>query len=119
MEKTIDQVQQVGSSFFDAAQRVLEVVGNALKPGLDAALPIAREAGEQALKVASPAISEASKKAQEAIQSSGIDTEPVVGAAKVFPSHQTPAFVNVHYTLFLHSMSFTDLHTIYLKQSSN
>ncbi|XP_015883197.3 calcium sensing receptor, chloroplastic [Ziziphus jujuba] len=82
VEKTIDQVQQVGSSFFDAAQRVLEVVGNALKPGLDAALPIAREAGEQALKVASPAISEASKKAQEAIQSSGIDTEPVVGAAK-------------------------------------
>ncbi|KAF3437939.1 hypothetical protein FNV43_RR20695 [Rhamnella rubrinervis] len=82
VEKTIDQVQQVGSSVLDATQRVLEVVGNALKPGIDAALPIARQAGEQALKVASPAISEASKKAQEAIQSTGIDTEPVLNAAK-------------------------------------
>lgn len=106
MEKTVDQVQQVGSSFFDVTQRVLEVVGNALKPGLDAALPIARQAGEQALKVASPAISEASKKAQEAIQSSGIDTEPVVSAAKVFPSHQNSGFCQclLHVTFAIYEL---------------
>ncbi|GAV63690.1 Rhodanese domain-containing protein [Cephalotus follicularis] len=82
VEKTIDQVQEVGSSFLDTTQRVLEVVGNALKPAIDAALPLAQQAGEQALKIASPVISEASKKAQEAIQSAGIDTEPVLTAAK-------------------------------------
>ena len=83
MEKTIDQVQEVGSSFLDTAQRVLEIVGNALKPGIETALPIVKQAGEEALKIASPAISEASKKAQEALQSSGVDTEPVITAAKV------------------------------------
>lgn len=83
MEKTIDQVVGVGSSFLDTTQRVFEIVSNALKPGIDVALPIAKQAGEQAVKIASPAISEASKKAQEAIESTGIDTEPVFGAAKV------------------------------------
>ncbi|PQM41158.1 calcium sensing receptor chloroplastic [Prunus yedoensis var. nudiflora] len=82
VEKTIDQVQQVGSTVFDGTERVLEAILNAVKPGIDVALPIAKQAGEQALKIASPAISEVSKKAQEAIQSSGFDTQPVLGAAK-------------------------------------
>ncbi|XP_061988884.1 calcium sensing receptor, chloroplastic [Rosa rugosa] len=82
VEQTIDQVQQVGSSVFVNTERFLEAFLNAVKPGMDVALPIAKQAGEQALKIASPAISEVSKKAQEAIQSSGIDTEPVYNAAK-------------------------------------
>ncbi|KAJ1392314.1 Rhodanese-like domain [Sesbania bispinosa] len=82
VEQTIDQVQEVGSSFFDTAQRVAEAIGNALKPGIETALPIVQQAGEEALKIASPAISEASKKAQEALQSSGVNTEPVLTAAK-------------------------------------
>ncbi|XP_050237330.1 calcium sensing receptor, chloroplastic [Mercurialis annua] len=82
VEKTIDQVQEVGSGFLETAQRVFGVVSDALKPGVDAAMPIVKKAGDEALKIASPAISEASRKAQEAIQSSGIDTEPVLSAAK-------------------------------------
>ncbi|KAA8542326.1 hypothetical protein F0562_023538 [Nyssa sinensis] len=82
VERTIDQVQEVGSNFFDVAQRVFQVVADAVKPGIDVALPILQQAGEQAVKIASPVISEASKKAQEAIQSSGFDTEPVLTAAK-------------------------------------
>lgn len=82
MESTIDQVQDVGSSIFDVAGKVIGTVVEVVKPGIDAALPILKQAGEQALKLASPTISEASKKAQEAIQSSGIDTEPVITAAK-------------------------------------
>jgi len=74
----------VGSSVFDTAQRIAEVIGNALKPGIETALPIVQQAGEEALKYASPAISEASKKAQEALQNSGVDTEPVITAAKVY-----------------------------------
>ncbi|KAK7265053.1 hypothetical protein RJT34_32669 [Clitoria ternatea] len=82
VEKTIDQVQEMGSSFLDTAQRVAEAVGNALKPGIETALPVVQQAGEEALKIATPAISEASKKAQEALQSSGVDTQPVISAAK-------------------------------------
>ena len=84
MEQTIDQVQVVGSGFLDSAQRVAEAVGSALKPGFDTALPIVQQAGQEALKIASPAFSEASKKAQEALQSSGLDTQT---AAKVCLIH--------------------------------
>ncbi|PQM37567.1 calcium sensing receptor chloroplastic [Prunus yedoensis var. nudiflora] len=82
VEQTIDQVQQAGSTVFEGTERVLEAILNAVKPGIDVALPIAKQAGEQALKIASPTISEVSKKAQEALQSSGFDTQPVLGAAK-------------------------------------
>uniref|UniRef100_A0A2P2JVJ7 Uncharacterized protein MANES_05G116700 n=1 Tax=Rhizophora mucronata TaxID=61149 RepID=A0A2P2JVJ7_RHIMU len=82
VERTIDQVQEVGSSVLETTERILGFLRDALKPGIDVALPIAKQAGEQALKVASPAISEASKKAQEAIESTGIDTKPVLSAAK-------------------------------------
>ncbi|PNX57634.1 calcium sensing receptor chloroplastic-like, partial [Trifolium pratense] len=65
VEQTIDQVQ----GFLDSAERGLEAIANFLKPGIDAGLPIAQQAGKEALKFASPAFSEASKKAQEALQS--------------------------------------------------
>ncbi|BAT76476.1 hypothetical protein LR48_Vigan01g268800 [Vigna angularis] len=97
VEKTIDQVQEVGSNVLDTAQRVAEVIGNALKPGIETALPIVQQAGEEALKIASPAISEASKKAQEALQSSGVDTQPVITAAKTVAdaAQQTTKVIDV------------------------
>ncbi|MBA0604441.1 hypothetical protein Godav_017101 [Gossypium davidsonii] len=82
VEKTIDQVQEASSSALDVAQQIFDVVGKVLKPAIDAGVPIAQKAGEEALKVASPAISEASKKAKEAFQGTGLDTEPVLSAAK-------------------------------------
>ncbi|XP_023519333.1 calcium sensing receptor, chloroplastic [Cucurbita pepo subsp. pepo] len=82
VEKTIDQVQEAGSNFFDIAQQLIDSARTILKPGVDAALPIVKQAGEEALKVASPTISEASKKALEALQGSGIDTQPVLTAAQ-------------------------------------
>lgn len=83
MEQTIDQVQEVGSSVFDSAQKVFQVVAEALKPGIDAATPIVQQAGQEAFKAASPLISEASKKAQEAMQNSGISSESMTTATQV------------------------------------
>ncbi|XP_058195895.1 calcium sensing receptor, chloroplastic [Rhododendron vialii] len=82
VEKTIDQAQEVGSSFFDVAQRIFQVVAETVKPGIDVALPILKQGGEQAVKIASPVVSEASKKALDAIESSGFETQPVLSAAK-------------------------------------
>ncbi|KAF8005785.1 hypothetical protein BT93_K0155 [Corymbia citriodora subsp. variegata] len=82
VEKTIDQVQEVSSGFLDTAQSIFQIVADALKPGVDVAAPLLQKAGEQAVKIASPALSEALKKAQEAMQSSGIDAQPVMSAAK-------------------------------------
>lgn len=97
VEKTFDQVQEMGSNFFDIAQQAIESARNILKPGVDAALPIVKQAGEEALKVASPTISEASKKALEALEGSGIDTEPVLSAAKtvVGAAQQTGKVIEV------------------------
>ncbi|KAI5435372.1 hypothetical protein KIW84_021977 [Lathyrus oleraceus] len=54
VEQTIDQVQVVGSGFLDTTHRVAGAIGNVLKPGLDTELPIVQQAGEEALKIASP-----------------------------------------------------------------
>ncbi|KAL0396911.1 UNVERIFIED_CONTAM: Calcium sensing receptor, chloroplastic [Sesamum calycinum] len=78
VESAIDQIQELGSTFFSTAGQVIGAVTDAVKP----ALPIIQQAGDEAVKIASPLVSEASKKAQEAFQSSGIDTQQVVTAAK-------------------------------------
>ena len=83
VEQTIDQVQQVGSDVLDTAQKIYQTLADALKPGIDAAAPVVQQAGVEALKAASPIISEASKKAQEAIQSTGISSDTVATATKV------------------------------------
>ncbi|KAK4252581.1 hypothetical protein QN277_014563 [Acacia crassicarpa] len=82
VEQTIDQVQEAGSGFFDTTQRLIQALTDASKPALDTALPFVRQAAQEALQVASPAFSEASKQAQQALQSSGLDTQPVLSAAK-------------------------------------
>lgn len=82
MEKSINQAQEVGSSVLGQTQRVFETVGNALKPSIEATAPLVQQAGQQAFKIASPVISEVSKKAQEALEASGMSTEPIVTAAK-------------------------------------
>ncbi|XP_047943791.1 calcium sensing receptor, chloroplastic [Salvia hispanica] len=78
VESAIDKIGEVGGSLLSGAGELF----GAVKPGLDAAVPILKQAGEQAVKIASPVVSEATKKAQEAMQSSGFDTEPVMTAAK-------------------------------------
>ncbi|XP_074363603.1 calcium sensing receptor, chloroplastic-like [Apium graveolens] len=81
VEDTIGQVQEVGSSVFDVLSKVFGAVSEVVNPGVDAVLPILQQAGDQAGKYAFPTISEASKKAQEAImQSSGFDMETAAKA---------------------------------------
>ncbi|KAK1297009.1 hypothetical protein QJS10_CPB15g00924 [Acorus calamus] len=82
VEDAIDQVEHVGSDVFGFAQSVAKVLIDTLKPGVDAALPVLKTAGEEALKVASPAFTEASKQAKEALESAGVDPTSVGTAAK-------------------------------------
>ncbi|KAJ0458992.1 putative Rhodanese-like domain, calcium sensing receptor, plant [Helianthus annuus] len=82
VEEKIDQVQKVGSDVFELTGNVIKTVSDFLKPAMDVAMPVLKQAGGEAVKIATPVITEASKKAQEAIQSSGFDTEPVYSAAK-------------------------------------
>lgn len=115
MEKTIEKVQEVGSSFLDTTKQIFEVVGNALKPGIEVALPIVKQAGEQALNITSPAISEASKKAQEAIQGSGFDTQPALTAAKVSSLYCSIAFWS---TMQIISIVIADIYSTWAYQNT-
>ena len=82
MEEKIDQVQKVGSDVIEITGNVVKTVAEFLSPAMEAAMPVLKQAGGEAVKIATPVITEASKKAQEAIQSSGFDTQPVYTAAK-------------------------------------
>ncbi|PHU23893.1 Calcium sensing receptor, chloroplastic [Capsicum chinense] len=82
VESAVNQAQEVGSNIFDTASKVIGPVIDFVKPRIDAALPLVKQAGEEVLKTASPVISDATKKAQEAIQSAGMDSQPVMTAAK-------------------------------------
>ncbi|PHT72248.1 Calcium sensing receptor, chloroplastic [Capsicum annuum] len=81
-ESTVNQAQEVGSNIYDTARKVIGPVIDFVKPGIDAALPLAKQAGEEVLKTASPVISDATKKAQEATESAGMDSQPVMTTAK-------------------------------------
>lgn len=83
MEEKIDQVQKVSSDVFEFTGNAFKTVSDFIKPAMELAMPVLKQAGGEAVKIATPAISEASKKAQEVIQSSGFDTQPVYSAAKV------------------------------------
>lgn len=67
----------------DVAGKVAGSVIDTVKPGVDLAMPVLQQAGGEAVKIATPAFSEASKKVQEAIQDSGFDTQTVFSVAKV------------------------------------
>ncbi|XP_020090059.1 calcium sensing receptor, chloroplastic [Ananas comosus] len=82
VESTIDQVEDVGSKVVDFTLNIFKVLSDTLKPGVDAALPVLKSAGEEALKIALPVVSDASKLAKEALQSAGVDPSPVLSAAK-------------------------------------
>uniref|UniRef100_A0A0E0NKG7 Rhodanese domain-containing protein n=1 Tax=Oryza rufipogon TaxID=4529 RepID=A0A0E0NKG7_ORYRU len=75
---TVDQVIGVGGKVAEQSAGVLKALGEAAKP----ALPALKSAGEQALKLASPVVSGASKQATEALQGAGVDPAPVLSAAK-------------------------------------
>ncbi|XP_008782048.1 calcium sensing receptor, chloroplastic [Phoenix dactylifera] len=82
VENAIDRVGDVGFRVWDLSRSVIEVLTDALKPGVDAALPVLQSARQEALKAASPLLSDASKQAKEALQSAGVDPSPVLSAAK-------------------------------------
>lgn len=75
---TVDTVIGVGGKVAEQSVGVLKALGEAVKP----ALPVLQSAGEQALKLASPLVSDASKQATEALQGAGVDPAPVLSAAK-------------------------------------
>ncbi|KAF9590928.1 hypothetical protein IFM89_000473, partial [Coptis chinensis] len=70
VESAINQVQEVSTGVLDFSKNVIQGFNRLV-------LPILQKSGDQVVKIAEPVIEVASKKTQEAIEISGIDTEPI------------------------------------------
>ncbi|CAN6246249.1 unnamed protein product [Urochloa humidicola] len=75
---TVDQAIGVGGKVAEQVTGVVKALGEAAKP----ALPVLKSATDEALKLAAPVVSGASKQATEALQGAGVDPAPVLTAAK-------------------------------------
>ncbi|XP_062220190.1 calcium sensing receptor, chloroplastic-like [Phragmites australis] len=82
---TVDQVIGVGGKVAEQSAGVLKALGEAVKP----VLPVLKSASEEALKLAAPVVSGASKQATEALQGAGVDPAPVLSAAKTAAEQST------------------------------
>ena len=74
------------SQGFDFTISALKVITDALSPAAKVVIPAVTKAGEEAIKIASPVISDASNQAKEALQGAGIDPNSVISAIKVHDS---------------------------------
>ncbi|KAJ3694789.1 hypothetical protein LUZ60_000166 [Juncus effusus] len=83
VEETIDQVGDVGSKAVDFSFTFVKTLSEILKPAIDASLPALQSASQEALKLASPVVSDASNQAKDALQTAGVDASPVLSAAKI------------------------------------
>lgn len=81
---TVDVVIGVGGKVAEQSFVVLRALGEAVKPAL-------QSAGEQALKLASPVVSDASRQATEALQGAGVDLAPLQSAFKTVADAAQPA----------------------------
>ncbi|XP_020580506.1 calcium sensing receptor, chloroplastic [Phalaenopsis equestris] len=82
VEETIDQAAEVGSKALEFSREIFKGVIDAVKPAVDAALPVLKSAGEEAVKITAPIVSDASKQAIEALEGVGVDPSPVLSAVK-------------------------------------
>lgn len=62
MEEKIDQVQKVSYDVYDFTANAIKTVVDFLKPAADVAMPVLKQAGGEAVRMATPVFSEASKK---------------------------------------------------------
>lgn len=84
---TVDTAIGVGGKAVEQSVAVLRALGEAVKP----ALPVLQSAGEQAVKLASPVVSDATKQATEALQGAGVDPAPLLSAFKTLSDAAQPA----------------------------
>eukprot|EP00245_Coleochaete_scutata_P013593 TRINITY_DN5585_c0_g1_i1.p1 TRINITY_DN5585_c0_g1~~TRINITY_DN5585_c0_g1_i1.p1 ORF type:complete len:419 (-),score=124.68 TRINITY_DN5585_c0_g1_i1:403-1659(-) len=83
---TVQDVSKVvlenGGAAFDVTKDFVEQVVDAVKPAVEAAAPVVSQATSTALKAAAPVASDLASQAQKALQDAGVDTKPVLEAAK-------------------------------------
>ncbi|PWA93767.1 Rhodanese-like domain-containing protein [Artemisia annua] len=79
VEEKFKQVQKVSGHVYVFAEGAIKTLVEFLKPAADMPMPVLQQAGGEAVKIVMPVMSEATKKAQEAIQSGTVLRYDVTG----------------------------------------
>nr|AEQ59234.1 extracellular calcium sensing receptor [Taxus chinensis] len=82
VEETYQQIEGATSTAYGFSKDVLEQILKAVKPAMDAAMPYLQKVSDSAVQVASPVALDVTQKAQIALENAGVDTKPVLEAAK-------------------------------------
>jgi len=76
-------VQTVAGDAFGIAKNVFQQVFTTVKPAVDVATPYVQQSADYAYKTVFPIATDLERQAEKALQSNGVDTKPVLDAAKV------------------------------------
>lgn len=86
VQSTASQVSSAASETLDVAKNVFEQVVYTVKPAVNAVAPYAKQSADFVYKTVFPFATDLEKQAEKALQSSGVDTKPVLDAAKTAAS---------------------------------
>ena len=89
MQSVASQVTQSAGNVFDVAKDVFQQVFTTVKPAVDVATPYVQKSADYAIKSVVPFATDLEQQAEKALQSNGLNTKPVLDAAKVMQSTQS------------------------------
>jgi hypothetical protein len=80
------QVTQTAGNAYAVVKDFLQQAFTAVKPAVDVATPYVQQTADAAFKAVAPVANDLEQQAEKALQNAGVDTKPVLDAAKVcFP----------------------------------
>lgn len=82
VQSVASQVAQTAGDAFGVAKNVFQQVFTTVKPAVDVATPYVQQSAAYAYKTVVPIATDLERQAEKALQSNGVDTKPVVDAAK-------------------------------------
>jgi hypothetical protein len=83
VQSTASQVSNIASETFGVAKNVVGQVVDTVKPAVNAAIPYVKQSADAVYRTVFPLATDLEQQAEKALQSSGVDTKPVLEAAKV------------------------------------
>ncbi|KAG0614768.1 hypothetical protein M758_6G202300 [Ceratodon purpureus] len=82
VQSVASQVTQSAGNVFDVAKDVFQQVFTTVKPAVDVATPYVQKSADYAIKSVVPFATDLEQQAEKALQSNGLNTKPVLDAAK-------------------------------------
>ena len=87
VEDISSQVTEKAFQSYDVVKEYFDQFISVAKPAVEASIPVIKSAAEKAYDVAVPVAGDLVQRAQQALTDAGVDTKPILDAAKVCMFH--------------------------------